>query len=237
MSVTTSKRQIYLDVLRVLASFLICYNHAFGYHLFLEQEADGSLMSWFNVFHSAMTSVNIPLFLMLSGALLLGRTESYRVVFQKRISRFLVLILAASVTVYLLVPQENPSFRDFFYRMLSGNVAISHWYLFAYLGFLLLLPMVRNVAQHMTHTDFAVLVALRTLFKPCLMILNFWLGYFGLQTISMSYQLQIPLSALDAYFYPLMGYYLANKLPIARLGKKHMGNLGLFSLHYLCYLF
>lgn len=71
MESTASSRKIYLDVLRVLASFLVCYNHSFGYHLFLDQEADGSILSWFNVFLSAVTTMDIPLFFMISGALLL----------------------------------------------------------------------------------------------------------------------------------------------------------------------
>ena len=71
-------RRSYLDVIRILASFLVCFNHSEGFHIFLDQQADGSLVSWLMVLIPVITRVHLPLFIMITGALTLGRAESYR---------------------------------------------------------------------------------------------------------------------------------------------------------------
>lgn len=51
----TVNRKTYLDALRVLAAFLVIFNHTEGFHLFLEQAADGSAASWLRVMLSVFT--------------------------------------------------------------------------------------------------------------------------------------------------------------------------------------
>lgn len=219
-SISTKPRYEYLDILRVIASFLVCYNHAYGYHLFLDQEADGSLLSWINVLLSSLVAANIPLFFMISGALLLNKRESYSVLFRKRIFRILVLIIAASAVTYLMIPPECPSIQHFLSQLFSGTVNGSHWYLFAYLSLLLLLPFLRPAAQTISGQDLLLLVILRTVFRPGLSILNFWLAQWGFDPIIFSVHLQFPLSMVDCFFCPIAGYWLAHKLSLESITQK-----------------
>lgn len=221
MSARVQQRQTYLDILRVLASFLICYNHAFGYHLFLEQEPNGSLISWINVFLSAVTSINIPLFFMISGALLLGKNETYGTILRKRVLRIVVLLFAAVILTHFIIVPGTPV-PESVSLFLNGTNTGVYWYLFAYLGFLLILPMIRHMAQHMTQSDMIALVVLRTLFLPGLMTLNFWLDHWGLPTMAFPGTLQIPLALTESFFYPIAGYYLAQKLPMEKIGPKQV---------------
>ena len=222
MPVQATKRQSYLDVLRILASFLICYNHAFGYHLYLEQEMDGSLTAWANIFLSALTSINVPLFFMISGALLLGKTESYSVILRKRVWRIAVLLMIAPLLTHFFISPGN-SFLESIVLFLNGSTTGVYWYLFSYISFLLLLPMVRNLAQHMSHGDMILLTVLRTILFPCLMTLNFWLRHWGLEPVYLDHRLQLPLVTMDVYFFTIAGYYLARKLPFEKLKPRHIG--------------
>lgn len=212
METRISARKTYLDVLRILASFLVCYNHAHGFSLFLYQEADGSLLSWVNVFLSVITTNNIPLFFMVSGALLLGKQESYQALWKKRILRILVVLFAASGVTYLINSPRPLSVTDFCRRLLSGEITISYWYLYAYLGYLLFLPFLRKIAVRMTHQDLLALTVLRTLFVPGLMIVNFCLGCLGIEKLVLSGQLHIPLIGYDSFFCPLAGYFLCHRM-------------------------
>lgn len=229
MSSFRTNRHTYIDILRLIASFFVCYNHTFAYHLFLEQAADGSLLSWANIGMSSVVAINIPLFFMISGVLLLPKKESYSVLLQKRVSRILVLIAAISAITYLLIPAESPSVRDFICQTLQGSVAITHWYLFAYLGLVLMLPLLRHTVQEMTRQDLIFLVVLRTLFRPILTILNFWLNHWGFDGIQISSHLQFPLAIIDCFFCPIVGYYLAHKYHTADINRKQLwGWAGLF---------
>lgn len=71
-------RKRYLDVLRILASFLVCYNHSFGFELFVGDWDTYNLVFWGDTLLSAFATVNIPLFFMISGALLLGKRNPIR---------------------------------------------------------------------------------------------------------------------------------------------------------------
>ncbi|MBQ3192997.1 MAG: acyltransferase family protein [Oscillospiraceae bacterium] len=220
MASGNSGRKIYLDVLRILASFLVCYNHAHGFHYYLDQAADGSLMSWLLVFHSVLIRINIPLFFMISGALLFGKEESWKVVLHKRVWRFFVLITGASAVTYVVMNWGSLSWQDFVYSYLRGTVNGSHWYLFAYLGLLLMLPFLRRIAAGLTKTDILALLIMKLIHTAVLPVLNFALNHWGIGPVALSDQLQLPLIVLDCLFYPLLGYYLAEKVSPEIIGKK-----------------
>lgn len=229
MSSTHTSRHAYIDILRIIASFFVCYNHTFAYHLFLDQSADNSFLSWINVFLSSVVAINIPLFFMISGALLLPKKENYSVLLRKRVSRVFILIVVSSAITYLLIPSQSPSIQELISQTLQGSVAITHWYLFAYLGLLLILPFLRPAVQEMTGQDFLFLVLIRTLFRPGLAILNFWLEHFGFNGIQFSLHLQFPLAMVDCFFCPIVGYYLAHKFRTEDIGKKQLwGWAGVF---------
>ncbi len=58
---------------------------------------------------------------------------------------------------------------------------------------------------------------------------NYVLICFGQEPVYLTGDLQLPLSILNVFFYPLVGYYLANVLPREQLGKKQLLYwLGLF---------
>lgn len=217
-----ASRKTYLDILRIFAAFLVCYNHSHAFHLYLSQDPSGSIVSWINVFLSVLTTVNIPLFFMISGALLLAKEESYKTLFSKRIARFALLTFFASLITYILTVPGDFSVSAFVNALLQGKVALTYWYLYAYLAFLIALPFLRKIAKHLSFQDFLFLLLLRFFFVSVFMIVNFSLKYLGIQTISLSGSFQFPFAALECLFYPISGYYLAECLPMEKINGKHI---------------
>jgi len=214
------ERKLYLDVLRVLAVFLICYNHSFAFELYLNQAPDGSLISWINVATAVLTTIHLPLFFMLSGALLLGKQESYRVVFTKRIWRFLVLLVCGSGATYLLLGETPLRFDVFIKNLLSGDIYMDYWFLYAYLSLLLAKPLLQKIAMHLSGSDILFLLVLRIVFFSGKMILDGCSSIFGMPAVILSPYFQLPFSSFDILFYPLAGYYLSEKLSLENFGKK-----------------
>lgn len=219
---SSSSRKLYLDILRVIASFLVCYNHSFGYHLFLDQEPSGGLISWINVVLPIFTIMDVPLFFMISGALLLGKEEAYGTLLRKRVWRFTVVLFAASGITYQIMGEEPRSVSAFIYSLFRGKVNGSHWYLYAYLGFLLMLPFLRKIAKHLSGKDILYLVLLRIVFVSGLTSLNFFLDCFGFSPIVLSERFSLPLALFEFLFYPIVGYYLAEQLPMKKIGAKEI---------------
>lgn len=216
------ERKLYLDVLRILATFLICYNHAPAFHLYLDQAPDGSLVSWYNVVTAVLTTVNLPLFFMLSGTLLLGKEESYRELFEKRIWRFAVLLVCGSAATYLHLGERPLSLADFLKNLLSGDIYLAYWYLYAYLSLLLAKPMLQKIAKHLSGKDMLFLLALRVVFFSGRILLNGCASFSDMAPVNLSANFQLPFTQLEILFYPLAGYYLGEKLPLAKIGKREV---------------
>ena len=206
------KRKIHLDFLRILAAFLVLVHHSELMEL-LDHTQSG-IRGIFVL--SCMTSyvfVNVPLFYMISGALLLSREESDRELYGRRIPRFLLLTFLVNLFTY--VYRCYPSFiaGDFFRGFFAGIMDETHWYLYAYLGLLVCLPFLRRAARGMTHTEAMVLVCMRFLFYSLLPGLNCITNYKGYPPVPVSSAFTVPLAVVDILFYPVMGYYLEEKLP------------------------
>lgn len=145
-------RKPYYDILRVTAIQLVLINHLPIYRLFMSESGmaeAGSLII------SVITRINVPLFAMISGALLLGREESYGDIWKKRMKNMLLVTVGCSALLYLafgLLRDRDLSLDTFLYGLLAGNLKDfdSYWFLYAYIGFLLFLPFYRHIAQQMT---------------------------------------------------------------------------------------
>ena len=96
---TGKQRKTYLDFLRVLAAFLVLYNHTAGFHFFLDHKTSSQVILC-TILASSFTRINVLLFFMISGALLLGKDFSYKDLLGKRIPRFAAVLFAASMLLY-----------------------------------------------------------------------------------------------------------------------------------------
>ena len=85
-------RRVDLDVMRIIACFLVIFNHLPGYGLY--GNADTEFKSWIYMFLTMITRINVPIFFMISGTLLLtDRQETYKTIITKRFLRILYVLL------------------------------------------------------------------------------------------------------------------------------------------------
>lgn len=212
MEKAVAKRKYHLDFLRILAAFLVMVHHSELAELY-HTAAVGLGGSFVLCCITCLVVINVPLFFLISGALLLGRDEPGRVVYGRRIPRFLLLTFFTSSFTYIFRCFSDFHVGDFFQGFFAGNMDVTHWYLYAYLGFLVCLPFLRRAVRGMTHTDAAVLIGLRFLFGSLLPGIGYITNYKGYPNLPFSNAFSVPLATVDILFYPIMGYYLEEKLP------------------------
>ena len=215
-------RKSYLDFLRIIACFFVIFNHSEGYLAF--QTADNTLGCFISMFLAMLSRINVPLFFMISGSLLLDRDIGYKEIFSKRLPRFVLVTVVCSVLVYLAIFSSAPGAgtEDFIRKFLSADIAIGLWYLYAYIGFLCMLPFLRAIAKHLTTGMFFALLVLHALFSTCLPIVNYLLSANALYPVKLTADFQVPLMTTKAIFYPLLGYYLDHKFEIRTIKSKHV---------------
>ena len=212
MEKTIIKRKYHLDFLRILAAFLVMVHHSEImelYHSGTVGFGGSFLLCWM----SCVVVTNVSLFFLISGALLLGKEEPNRVLYGRRIPRFLALIVIAVTVTYLFRCFPNLNARDFFRGLFAGCMDVTHWYLYAYVGFLVTVPFLRRAVRGMTHTDAIVLVGFRVLLSTLLPVARYVTTYKGWPEVPFPEAFSVPLATADVLFYPIIGYYLEHILP------------------------
>ena len=225
------KKKVYIELLRIIASALVIYNHLPGIILYM---STSGIIQDIHIMIPAFVKIAVPIFLMISGAVLLGgKEEDYKTVFRKRIKRSFLVLLIFEVGMYCLILLRmaikhesmpiNP-ISTFIFGFIHGDLDSldAYWYMYIYLGFLFALPLLRRVANGFNDKDFVFLTSLRFFFYTFLTFINYFLDKANINDIDFSGGFNLPFVFADLFFYPLIGYYLDNVLDIERLKKKHI---------------
>ncbi len=158
------KREIWLDILRVIAAFLVIVNHTNSDVFQSVTPAEGTW--WLSIAWYALCKIAVPLFVMVSGAVLLGRQDSFGKCLA-RLGRTVGALLAFSYLYFLhdawihygLWPRAL-RLDVFFQQVWTQQIADSFWYLYFYAGLMLALPLLQRLSCAMSDRDAAYLIIL-----------------------------------------------------------------------------
>ena len=130
------KKKLYLEMMRILCILTVLFCHRPAYHSTDVYQAV-TLSYAVKALISIVFRCCIPIFFMISGILLLGREESIKKIYTHRVPR----MIAAMVLAFLMYTFCFPGRPD-----LQAMIRPVNWFFYAYLGFLMLLPVYRSVA-------------------------------------------------------------------------------------------
>ena len=199
-------RLVHLDILRILSIYLVAFNHTseHGYMLFADR-AESVLYFPYMAF-SVLCKIAVPIFFMISGALLLPKQESFKQLLKKRILRMAVVLIIVSVPYYYLFLRSNGvSVSNFLTYIYGNNATTALWYLYSYIGLLLLLPFLRSMVKGMKQKDFIYLLIGYIVFVGVLPCLEYilWGG-----SVTLNESFSSVLFVTQNVFFALVGYYL-----------------------------
>ena len=195
-----------MDILRLLAIYLVIFNHTGdkGYTFFAT--TPNGAVSLLCMVASVFCKIAVPLFFMISGALLLPKEETLKQLFFKRILRMVIVLLVVSLPYYFWMCGANGlSVSAFFSHIYGESATTSLWYLYSYIALLLMMPFLRSMVRNMKEKDFVYLIIgyiVMTGVLPCLE----YLLWKGSVTIHESFS---PVMFLTQnVFFALIGYYV-----------------------------
>ena len=158
------KRESWLDALRILSAFLVIVNHT-NSSVFQASSPEHATW-WLSVAWYYLCKIAVPVFVMVSGAVLLPRQDSIRKCLG-RFGRILAALLVFSYGYFLydawvywgLWPRML-HFGAFFERVWTQQITDGFWYLYFYMGLMLMLPFFQRMAASMKEKEMACLIGL-----------------------------------------------------------------------------
>ena len=224
-----AKRVIYLDLLRITATFAVITLHLSAQHW---ADTDVHSRAWqaFNLYGSVVRWA-VPAFVMISGALFLGRDISICTILKKNVLRIAGVFVFWSA-VYALI--------DLVFRHVSPLAALSQfitghyhlWFLYMIVGLYLLVPLLRPIAQSEALTRYFLLLAL---------IFTFLLPQLALYSSFASPQLSVVIKTVSMYtycYFPLgFTVYFVGGYYLSRRDFSRKEEIVLYSVGILAFLF
>lgn len=196
------KRQIAYDILRILAICMVVIIHA---NVSTIASVDGWKWSVITVMTSMLT-VAVPIFFMISGALLLDVEEpvDIRILFQKRIKKLLVpfVIWSNIYVVIRIIMRKLPFAFSSFVKLIEEPAYYQFWFIYSLLAIYLLLPILQRLLLKCSKQNVEYILILWGIFSLIIPSIEF---------VSRGIKLceHLDLNFVEGYLgYFILGYYL-----------------------------
>lgn len=223
MEKTKSNKLIHIELLRIIAAFLVIFNHTGPNGYFLFSFYPFATMPYFAyMFCTVISKIDVPLFLILTGALLLRKDMEPKKIASK-IGRMLIVLLIFTAVFYIrlhiLKYSDTFTVGDFFVRLYKGDIIIPYWYVYAYISFLLAFPFLRAMVKSLPENAYKYLIGLAILFVGIIPCTEYRLSA---GTVTLNQYGKIGWLFTNIVLFPLIGYYLENIVDISKVNKKHI---------------
>lgn len=149
------ERIIWIDAVKVAAIFSVLILHAASPMLYKLGKIDFPIWQIANIYDS-LVRMAVPLFFMVSGALLLNqKEESLSTFFSKRFVKVIIPLVAWSI-IYILFRKyalnQNIDISDHLFELFYKKQYFHLWFLYTLLGLYLFIPIFKVFVQHSSKT-------------------------------------------------------------------------------------
>ncbi len=230
------KRRVYLEIMRFIAVFFVIFNHTgdHGFLLFTKTPPAGALY-WVSLFMSVFCKFSVPLYFMISGALLLPREpDPLPVLFMKRIRRQVVVLLVISLLYELIRVHQDPeavfSVKEYLKLTYSSGTGFHLWFLYFYIAFLISLPFLQGIASGLKVHYYNYMVLICLVFNT--LTITDYLLFKGNLTFNSGFRPSWLLA--NIVLFPCIGYYLEHHIKVTGRSVAGIWAFNLFLLVLTC---
>ena len=205
MEMKEKKRIVWIDLLRVIGVFGVLLIHVVSNTI----NTFGGLSSnahTFYVFIHYFSSFAVPLFVMISGMMFLGKRDlTYKEMFKKYLLKIILIILVIGTMMILMEEifiNKNVSIdliKKVFMRLIEGDIWAHMWYLYLVLGLYLLTPVFTLITNNIKEKEYRIFLIILFIISIIVPTIN------KLFSIKLAFNM---LSISGYIFYYFYGYYL-----------------------------
>lgn len=209
---------VYLEILRIIAILGVFFNHTetAGIHHYLE--TTNMVNYWFGIYLASVAQYCIPLFFMITGALLLKRDETITQVYRYRVLKIAIVIVLVVILQSIWNFRGNLTslnFRIYLQYLYTGGASVPHWFLYTYLSLMMVLPFLQRLAKVIENKSWFLYIFVSwEVLNSFLRIVEFHTGW-GRS------QLALPMFG-SCIVWCLMGYFIENRSDDLFYNKKNI---------------
>ena len=198
------KREKYIDILKIIAAFAVIIIHVSAENWYGEIN-----MNWYwnNIMNALVSSWPVPLFVAISGALLLSNDNfTFKTMITKYIPRILFCLIAWHFIYYFYTVRifNVEQILICTKKLLIGQTYSHLWYLYLLLGLYLLTPILKKLVTNLTKREFQYLLFFGFFITSLIPFINNFTSY-NLNLLIEPYKV---FNFSIFIFYYLLGYYL-----------------------------
>lgn len=222
MEKTTERQRYYfIDVLRVAACFLVIVNHTNSW-IFMETVPTPCETWYASLTYFFISKIAVPIFIMISGYTMLDRVDSYKKA-GKKVIRMILALYTFSLLYYLGQWQVGArpyiGVKDFLLSVFQYSQTNAFWYMYMYIGLLLMLPFLQKMTANLSKKDVQIFIALCLFITGVWPIVEHWFP-------ALTYSRLIDLSLFDSFVGILMiGYYMKKYVIPYKSNKKLVASI------------
>ncbi|HGN0124905.1 TPA: acyltransferase [Proteus mirabilis] len=207
-----------IDLLRVIACFLVVTLHSSAIWFYSFSDF------WWKVnIIDSLTRVSVPLFIMITGVLLINEKNIDYSTIPKRITRAIKIIFFWSAIYYLTYSEKNINIIDFIYKAIFNDIKFHFWYLYALIGFYISIPILSSVYKNSNSKTIFIIILLWSI-SSNVELLSFFIP--SLYSVKYIYNIE--------FLSNFIGYLILGKLlsDIFLGGSVKIKSLYLFALYF-----
>ena len=205
---------VYIDILRIFACLLVIYNHTGSRGFYRYFESEQTIKIVWELLVAVITKVAVPIFFMISGAMLLKKEESIKATYS-RIGKFLADLILFSMLYFNLDLSGGFSAIKHFGATMIRTHFLHLWYLYAYIALIITLPFLRDFAKGLQRRNAGILYLIAVLVMGCLPIFEYFV-------IDINPRFIPSWIAVNVFIYPLLGYVIEHRVDIEKVTKKQL---------------
>lgn len=207
------ERKINIEFMRIMAIFFTVVIHVSN--IFIRSYGKISNMSFLVAdFFNAVARVCVPIFFMISGALLI-KGEYVKDKYLKRIKKFIIILVVWSIIYYVVGVVrggDNNIIKGIVYSFFNTEYTSKHlWFMYAIIGLYIALPFVQRMCKDMTREE-------ENLFLILFLLICGLSGiYVPLATAITRHNLEViyPVPLINSAYY--LGYFICGHILYERL--------------------
>ena len=206
------KRNYNFDLLRIISMVLVIIIHISN--IYLRGSDVNSSNYIIALVFNCFSRICVPVFFMISGALLVGEEYNKKKYF-KRIFKFLLILVVWSIIYYLLKDKPGDLLKTTVNSLFNAEMTSRHlWFMYAIIALYIALPFIQSMAKNMNKELENLFIILWVLFNGFTMI------YMPIFKSVINVNVEMPIPIVQGTYY--LGYFLLGHILYKRINSKEI---------------